>query len=101
MEGRDGAEKEQLQRQPLARAHPVQDHVGRDLKEDNSKRKHLLADIELVLRDADVLSEVVGDCIGHVAAVQFCVRVRRRSISRKARENMTYAGRRTQASAMA
>ncbi len=72
LEGADGAEEEQLQRQPLARADAVQDHVGRDFEQHDAQREHLLADVELVLRHANVLHEVVGEGVGNVPSVEFC-----------------------------
>lgn len=73
LKGADGAEEEELQRQPLSRADAVEDHVGGDLEEDDAEREHLLADVELVLVDADVLHEVVRDGVGDVASVEFCL----------------------------
>jgi len=70
LEGRDEAEEEELEREPLAGADAVQDHVGGDLEEHDAQRQHLLADVELILRDADILHEVVGDGVGDVAAVE-------------------------------
>jgi len=40
------------------------------LEENNAERQHLLADIELVLSDADITEEVVGKGIGNVATVK-------------------------------
>ena len=37
----------------------------------------MLTDVELVLADADVFHEVVGDGIGHVATVELCTIVSR------------------------
>lgn len=70
LEGADSAEEEQLQRQPLAGANTIEDHVRWDLEEDDTQRQHLLADVELVLVDADVLHHVVRDGIGDVSTVQ-------------------------------
>lgn len=64
------AEEEQLEGQPLAGPDSVQDHVGRDLEEHNSQREHLLADIELVLVDADILHELVCNGICNVSSVK-------------------------------
>jgi hypothetical protein len=61
LESTDSAEEEQLKRQPFARANPVQNHVGRDLKENNTERQHLLTDIELVLGDTDIFEEICGE----------------------------------------
>lgn len=44
--------------------------LGRDLEQHDSQRQHLLADIELVLRNANVFHEVVGNRVRNVAAVQ-------------------------------
>jgi hypothetical protein len=73
LKGADGAEKEELQCEPLARPDAVQDHVGRDLKQHDAQREHLLADVELVLGDADIFHEAVGDGVGNVASVEFCI----------------------------
>lgn len=78
LEGTDGAEEEELQGQPLAGADTVEDHVGGDLEEHDAQREHLLADVELVLRDVDILHEVVGDGIGNVASIELCMREVRR-----------------------
>ncbi len=71
MEGADDAKEEELQRQPLARADAVQDHARRDLEDHNAQRQHLLADVELVPHNANVLEEVVSQGVGDVATVKF------------------------------
>ena len=70
LEGADSAKEEELKSEPLSRADPVEDHVGRNFGEDNAEREHLLADIELVLVDTDITHEVVRDSIGNVSAVK-------------------------------
>lgn len=77
LEGTDSAKKEELQRQPLARADAVEDHVGWNLEEYYAKRKHLLADVELVLCDADILHEVISKGVSDIASIEFCSAVRR------------------------
>lgn len=72
LEGTDGAEEEQLEGEPLARADAVEDHVGGNFEEDNTEGQHLLTDVELVLSDADILHEVVGDGIGNVTSIKLC-----------------------------
>ena len=69
LERADDSEEEQLQCKPFTRPYPIEDHVGRDFKEDDPEGKHLLADIELVLSDADVLHKVVGKRIRDVATI--------------------------------
>lgn len=69
MERADDPEEEQLESEPLARSDPVEDHVGRDLKEDDPEREHLLADVKLVLVDPDVFHKVVRERVGNVASV--------------------------------
>lgn len=81
LEGTDGAEEEELQGQPLAGADTVEDHVGGDLEEHDAQRQHLLADVELVLRDTDILHEVVGDGIGNVSSIELCMGEVRRCCS--------------------
>ena len=49
----------------------VEDHVGRDLEKHDTQREHLLADVELVLGDADIFHEVVRDGVGNVTSVKF------------------------------
>ena len=66
LEEGDEAEEEQLQREPLARPHAVQDHVAGNFEQHDAEREHLLTDVELVLVDADVLqlrSREVGQCL--------------------------------------
>ncbi len=70
LEGADRAEEEELKREPFARADPVEDHVGRDLEQHDPQREHLLADVELVLGDADIFHEVVRDGVGNVPSVE-------------------------------
>jgi hypothetical protein len=69
LERADDPEEEQLESEPLARSDPVEDHVGRDLKEDDPEREHLLSDVELVLVDPDVFHEIVRERVGDVASV--------------------------------
>lgn len=64
-------QEEELQGQPFAGTHTVEDHVGRNLEEYNAKRQHLLTDIELVLIDSNIFHEVVGDSICHVTTIEF------------------------------
>lgn len=71
LEGRDDAEEEQLEGQPFTRPDTVQAHVGGDFGEHDAQRQHLLADVELVLRDADILEEGAGDGVGNVSTVKF------------------------------
>lgn len=47
LERADGAEEEQLERQPFPGPDAVEDHVGGDLEEDDTQREHLLTDVEL------------------------------------------------------
>ena len=70
LEGRDNSEEEQLEREPFARTNTIQDHVGRNLKEHDTKRQHLLAHIELVLVDANIFHHVVSNSVRDVATVQ-------------------------------
>ena len=72
LEAADDTEEKELEREPFARTDTVQDHVAGNLEEHNAEGQHLLADVELVLRDADVFHEVVRDGVGHVAAVKLC-----------------------------
>jgi hypothetical protein len=76
LEGADGAEEEQLKREPLAGADTVEGHVRRDLEEHDAERKHLLAHVELILSDADILEEVVCESIRDVATIELFVSVR-------------------------
>lgn len=72
LKGRNEAEQEELQSKPLSRPDAVQDHVGWDLKEHDAQRQHLLANVELVLCDPDILHELVSDSISDVATVELC-----------------------------
>lgn len=69
LERGDQSEEKQLEREPPTRADAVQNHIGRDLEEDDPEREHLLADIELVLGDTEVFEESVGERVGDVAPV--------------------------------
>ena len=82
LEGGNGAEEEELQSEPLSGADAVQDHVGGNLEEDDAEGEHLLADVELVLGDANFLHEVVGQGIGNVTAIELCELLNPRSASR-------------------
>lgn len=70
LEGRDGAEEEELQGEPLAGADAVENHVGWDFEEHDAERQHLLTDVELILGDADILEEGVGDGVGDVSTIE-------------------------------
>lgn len=70
LEGRDGAEEEELQGEPLAGADAVENHVGWDFEEHDAERQHLLTDVELILGDADILEEAVGDGVGDVSTIE-------------------------------
>jgi len=76
LEGTDCTKEEELGSQPLAWTHAVEDHVARDLEKDDTKGEHLLADVELVLSNADVLKEVVCQGIGDVSSIEFYLMVR-------------------------
>lgn len=70
LEGGDGAEEEELEREPPGGTDAVQDHVGGDFGEHDAEGQHLLADVKLVLVDADVFHELVGERVGDVAAIE-------------------------------
>jgi hypothetical protein len=65
----DRAKEEQLQREPLSWTDAVKSHICRDFKKHDPERQHLLPNIELVLCDADVLEEFIGERVGDIAAV--------------------------------
>ena len=48
----------------LTRPHAVEYHVGRYFEQNDAKGQHLLANVELVLRHANVLHEVVRNGVG-------------------------------------
>jgi hypothetical protein len=62
-----------LKCEPLTRANTVERHICRNLEQHDTKREHLLTDVELVLIDADVFEEVVRDGIGDVTTIKLCV----------------------------
>ena len=72
LEGADDTEEEELESEPLSWADSVEDHVGRDFEKHDTQGEHLLADVELVLGDADIFHEVVCDGVGDVTSVKFC-----------------------------
>lgn len=59
-----------MEGEPLAGADSVEDHVGGDFEEDDAKGEHLLADIELVLGDADIFHEVISQGVGNVTPIE-------------------------------
>lgn len=69
LEGGYQSEEEQLEREPSTGPDAVEDHVGRDLEEDDTEREHLLPDVELVLGDTEILEEAIGERVGDVASV--------------------------------
>lgn len=71
LEGTDDTKQEQLQSEPFSRADPVERHVCRYFEEDDTQREHLLANIKLVLRDANIFPEIVREGVGNVASVEF------------------------------
>lgn len=71
LERANQTEQEQLQGEPPAGPNPVEDHIGRDLEQDDTQRQHLLPNVELVLGDADFLHEVVRDGVANVSAIEF------------------------------
>jgi hypothetical protein len=73
LECADGTEEEKLECEPLAGPNTVESHVCRDLEQHDTKREHLLTDVELVLIDADVFEEVVRDGIGDVTTIELPV----------------------------
>lgn len=74
LESADGAEEEELESEPLAGANSVEDHVGRNLEQDNTQGEHLLANIELILCDADILHKLVCDGVRNVSSIEFCIK---------------------------
>ncbi len=75
LEDADRSEQKELERQPFSWADPVEDHVRGNLEQHDAQGQHLLADVELVLVDADIFHELVGDGVGDVPSVQFCDRM--------------------------
>jgi hypothetical protein len=61
-----------------ARADAIQNHVSGDFEQHDPRREHLLANVELALRDADIFYELVGDGVGDVVSVEFCIAERER-----------------------
>lgn len=72
LEGADGTEEEELESEPLSWAESVEDRVGRECEKYDTQLEHLLADVGLVLLDADIFHEVVRDGVGDVTSVKFC-----------------------------
>lgn len=54
LKGTDEAKSHDLAAQPLSRSKFVEKHIGRNFKYYNSQRKHLLANVVLILGDTDV-----------------------------------------------
>ena len=59
-----------MKSEPFAGTHTVKDHVGRDFEQYDAQAEHLLADVELILTDANIFHEVVRDGISHVATIE-------------------------------
>lgn len=55
MEGADQAKRNDLCTEPFSWAELVEQHIGWDFQEDDAGGQQLLADVELILRDADIL----------------------------------------------
>lgn len=64
-----GAKQKKLQREPAAGPDAVQSHVGRDFEEHDAQGEQLLPEVELVLREADIVTEVIREGAGDVASV--------------------------------
>jgi hypothetical protein len=63
-----------LESQPPGRTNAVESHVGGKLEQHNAERHELLAHIELVLGDVDILHEIISEGVGYIALVElFCV----------------------------
>ena len=73
LEGTDGAKQENLQSKPFTGAHAIEDHVRRDLSEHDAKGEQLLADVELILVDANIFHEFVGNGIGNVSTIELFI----------------------------
>lgn len=73
LECADGAEEEELESEPLAGANSVEDHVGRNLEQDNTQGEHLLANVELILCDTDIVHKLVCEGVRNVSSIEFCI----------------------------
>lgn len=71
LEDTDDTKEEKLKGEPLSGANSVQEHVGWDFKKHDTEREHLLANVELILGNPDILEEIVGQGVGDVSSIEF------------------------------
>ena len=62
-----------MKSQPPGRTNAVENHVGGELEHHDAERHKLLAHVELVLGDSDILHEVVRKSVANIALVKFLV----------------------------